>query len=74
MPEITKDFDYDAAIKELRRAKLDHEKHNQYEDYAKKMAYIHGAYFAELQDAGFTHEEAFELMKIWSNNITKKDD
>ena len=74
MPEIAKDFDYNAAIKELRRAKADNERESQYRDYAKKMSYLHGAYFTELQATGFTHEEAFELLRIWSNNITKKDD
>lgn len=72
MSEIVKDFDYDAAIKELRRAKSDHEQESQHQDYAKKMSYLHGAYFAELLANGFTHDEAFELLKIWSNNITKK--
>jgi len=74
MQKIEKDFDYDAAIKELRRAKSDHEQQNQQQDYAKKMSYLHGAYFTELQATGFTHEEAFELLKIWSNNITKVRD
>jgi len=73
-PEIAKDFDYDAAIKELRRAKSDHEQENQMQNYAKRMSYLHGEYFMELQANGFTHEEAFELLKIWSNNITKRVD
>lgn len=71
MQEV-KDFDYDAAIRELRKAQSDHEQESQYQDYAKKMAYLHDAYFTELQATGFTHEEAFELLKIWSNNTTKK--
>ena len=71
MPKIAKGFNYDTAIKELQMEKSDHEQESQCQDYAKKISYLHGAYFTELKSTGFTHEEAFELLKIWSNNITK---